>query len=372
MSNVGFAEDFGRAVRVEREKARIVLQKKASAIYKLLKPSKTQMGNSTHETYLGRVEYEVQDAQEVFQDTPVVQHPSVSTRTNKASQSRILVGVPRKVAQTRGLSVSALAQTYTGPITAAKMRRLETQIGTLFSESYRLNVIMDGLDEQGGLTSAVFPTIQNVTGVIDRTSPDGRVHFMDIMEVRLRLADNQGSSVTMSEVSSMPAARTIDDTSSIIFCDNKTWFAFLVQNRETFFNRDFSKHYTSTFDTDGFKFKSLHDMAVVTTAQAISSVDSFANDTTNKRFDNSGVAVTSGGTNLISSTRDLRPMYIFPRGAFDMQRPSADDYQLTLKEIQTKSFNQAFYGECNVYGKRIYDELMFRLWIDVNNRTAFS
>lgn len=378
-----FSEDFGRAVATEREKARVVLQKKASGIYELFKPTKKQMGNSTHDVFLGKVEYATQSTTEVFPDTPTIQHPSLSTRANKAAQANIHVGVPRKVAQVRGMTPSQLAQAYTFPIMAAKYRRLESQVTALLSETYRLNPIMDDLNEQeGSPTMAAFPLAQNVVGLTARTAPsagatpviDGRLSYIDFMETRLRIADNQGSSLTMNETTgSTPRGRTLDDFNAIVFCDNLTWFAFINQNRNTFFNRDFSKHYTATFDSDVYKFKRLHDMAVITTSVPIVSVDPFANRST-FRFGDDGVAVESGGTLFTNAagTVDMRPIYIMPRGAFTMRKPVADDYDLSLKTIQNKSYNQAYYGECNVYGKRIYDELVFRLWVNVANRTAIA
>ena len=369
MSGVGFNTDFGRAVDTERAKTRLTLQKKTSAIYELFKPKDKQKGASTHEVYLGPVEFENSLENDVWPDSPQVQHPSLATRKNKAKQSRVYVGVPRKVAQTRGLAASQLAASYVTPIEAAKSRKVETQLTELLSETFVLNPIMDGLDLQNNETEGKFLTAQNKVGVYGGTATH-KLHFLDLMEARKDLAQTRGEGLTSMQMMRMDAVDTVKDINAIIFADNETWFAFITQNRNTFFNRDFSNHYSAAFETDGFKINAFQDMAVITTAQKVRSVDTFALGT-DLLFD-SGVGVSSGGTKVNTTGTDFRPLYILPRGGFEMKKPDADDFPLELKAIQTKSFNEAFYSECNVYGVRPYDTQVLRYWVDVNDKAAIA
>ena len=357
--SVGFYEDFGRAVDTARKAPRLQLQKKMSAIYELFKPKESQAGNSTHEVYLGPVEYQSASNEDVWPETPMVQHPSLSTRSNKLNRSKILVGVPRKVAQTRGLNIPKLAASFTTLIEAAKYRNVEGQLTSLLSDEFALNPIMDGLNE--GPSTAPFPLANNRTGQFGGA---GQLHFLDLMEARQELANVQGNSLTMTQMGKMGAARTLDDLNYIVFCSNKAWFTFIAQNRNYFFNQDNSTHYTAAFEKDGFKVNIVQDMAIITTAQDIQNVDAFG--TKSSKGFTSNVGVASGGTVLPNAS----PVYIMPRGGFEMQRPVTDDHPLSLKEIATNSFEKALYGECNVYGQRIYDELVLRYWVNENDTTA--
>lgn len=356
-----FNQDFSRAIDVEQNRQRAVLQKKAEAISKLFKAGK-KTGGSIHDIYLDKVEYQGASGTEVFQDSPTPQHPSISTRKDLGSHSKIMVGVPRKVAQTRGISTSGLASSYVGSIMAAKARRMETQVEELLSATYSLNPIMDGIDESSADDSAEFPTGNNYTGRFGGTG-NRKLHFLDIMDARRILANARGDALTMSQYEKMPAMRTLDDINTIIFCDNDTWFAFIAQNRNTFFNSDFSKHWSAAFSVDGFKVNTLQDSAVITTSQAItrSSADTGFNVSSTAFPPNGGQA----GTGAALGTGTWRPMYIMAKGAFEIRDPSADNFPLALKEIQNKSFESVFYGECNIFGKRIYDEQVIRYWVNV-------
>lgn len=362
-----FYEDFGRIAQVNWDTERLELQKQYSAVYELFKPNMVQQGNSTQDIFLGSVNYNDTDSNEAFKDSPVIQHPSVSTRQNLNRTSNVSVAVPRKVAQTTGSTVEAKAASYTKLCSAAAARKKEEQLNYLLSASYQTNTIIDGINEQGSsITRAAFPVLQNrVSSVLDRSASEGRLHYLDLMHARQILASAQGKGI--GDMGAQPdAARTIDDINYIIYCDNATLYAFIAQNRNTYFNADYNQM-MGAFMVDGFKFKSLQDMAVLTTSEAIGRADTFAGS-----FNAAGVGVSSGGTARTNFASNYRPLYILPRGAFEMQTPSADDFTLAMKEVPTKSYEKILYGECNVYGKRIYDDLVIRYWVDVTNFNVIS
>ena len=357
-----FYQDFARAAQVQWERERLQLQKHYSALHELFKPSQKQTGNSSQDIFLGKVDYLSSDSDEAFGDTPVIQHPSISTRQNKLDVSDILVAVPRKVAQVTGTTVEAKAQSYVQLCMAAAMRKKESQINSLLSESYQINTIMDGLDEQDA-TQAHFTVANN--RISDYSTTAGVIHYLDLMRARTDQANAMGKGV--GEMGMRPdAARTIDDINYIMYCENSAWLAFVAQNRNTYFNRDFSDMVGQAFNQDGLKVATLQDMALITTSESLNMADTFAGRFTNNR------GVATGGAIPANFTTNFKPIYIFPRGAFETKAPAAQDYSLTLKELPHKKFEQALYGECNIYGKRIYDELVYRYWIDITNVTAIT
>ena len=363
-----FYSDFHRAIDVAQNDDRLDLQKKVTAIGKLFAPAKTKKGGSAHTIYLGKVEYNRSSSTEVLQPTPQLQIPSLTTKADVGSHSSIMVAIPRKLAQLRGYTVGQLGSAFATPMMAAKSRRVENQVDELLSATYRTNPIMDGISDEGSNTTDVFPTGNNRLGIY-ASGAKGKLHFLDFMDIRRILANERGDSLTMAEYAKMGSAKTLDDTRSIIYCDNDSWFAFVAQNRNFFFNKDFTS-YSASFENDGFKVHTLQDSAVITTSKKLLLSDGFQlSDTT--QVDGTGKVGPGTALGAIAGA-DWRPIYVLARGAFELMKPSADDYGLSVKALENRSYERAVYGECNLFGKRIYTEQVYRFWINVNDRGAIA
>ena len=192
------------------------------------------------------------------------------------------------------------------------------------------------------------------------------MHFVDLLWVRQLIADATGGSVTDMSMANKEGVRTIDDVNAICFTTNRAWFAFMVQNRNTYFNSDFNSGHASIV-SNGLKVKTFQDMAIFTTSVKPEDSSSF-----DGKFNTSTGMGDSSQTAKANFSTNYHPIYVFPRGAFELSKPSAQNYTLSLKDMPNKRWEKAFYGECNLFGKRIYDQLVYRLWIDVTNGTVIS
>ena len=358
----GFATDFETAVDVQQKQARKELQK-SDALISSLFPTMKQRGGSAHEIYIGPVEYTPTSGSDVFGLTPNAQHPAIRTRKNKSIKSNILVGVPREVAQTVGMSVDALAAKYVDIARLAYLREFERQISTFLVDTYEDNPIMDGrraTDDTSALSdSRAFPSDNNFVPRNSRTGTNnaavlGRWDFLDLYEARLRLADRMQVPVSSPTAAAKGVSQTVMDAKYVVFCSNKAFFSLLKWNRQEYFSGDYNTG-MGAFGQDGFKIKVIQDMIFCTTSQDL--VDTGRPT----HYNTDGEGATSG-TELPDS---WEPVLIFPKGALQLAKPASDSFALATREFQERQFNDVIFGTGNTYGVRTYDELVLRYYVNV-------
>ena len=358
----GFSADFESAISVQQQAARKELQK-SDALISTLFPTMKQRGGSSHEIYIGPVEYQRTSTRDVFGLTPNAQHPSIRTRKNNLIKSNLLVSVPREVAQTIGMSVDALAAKYVEIARLAYFREYEKQISEFLVDTYEDNPIMDGrrvTEDNSALSdSRAFPATNNFVPRNSRTGTNnaavlGRWDFLDLYEARLRLADRMQVPVSSPTAAAKGVSQSVMDAKYIVFCSNKAFFSLLKWNRQEYFSGDYNTG-MGAFKQDGFNVKVIQDMIFCTTSQPL--VDTGRPT----HYNTDGEGATSG-TGLPDS---WEPVLIFPKGALQLAKPFSDSFALATREFQERQFNEVIFGTGNTFGVRTYDELVLRYYVNV-------
>ena len=181
--------------------------------------------------------------------------------------------------------------------------------------------------------------------------------FLDLMESRVILANRMQVPVTR-DLGGKEVAATVKNVKYVVWCDNDTWFSFIRNNRAQYFNVDYTASKTA-FSGDGLKIMTLQDMMIITTTAELPITGRPSHYT-------SGGIGTNTATGNTALSAEWKPVMVLPVGAFSLAKPTADTFDLQLKEYQQKKFETIIYGECNMFGHRIYDELVLRYWVDIS------
>lgn len=364
--------DFERLIHAQMGEFRSDLQKDTSLISALLGPKGVRKGGVEHDSFVGKVDFEDSDESEVFPDTPQGQFPSYRKRADRTLKAKILVPVPREVAQTTGQGLAKLTSDLLAQCRAAMVRKIEDQIGRLLQMPYRVNPIMD--DRDTNPSTAYLPLAANYAPVgalgavdagINQVQADASAfHFANFIRAKVRMATAMGKGVT--EGGSVGAGvKSFEAMDYIFWGENAVWQKILLDNFKFLSNNDFSSQMAAV-EKDVLKMQTVQNIGIYTTSQPIRRELSVGENQTFGGFAADGSAVAAGGAlaapaNPIEDT--WKPGLFLPRSNFVMKKLDVDNMQLTVKEIQNKSFNLAIYGECNVSGRRFFDELVHRYWV---------